>query len=42
MRIPSRRLGEFLVARRVLSRDVLEELLAREAAEGIHGLTIHF
>ncbi len=36
MRIPSRRLGEFLVARRVLSRDVLEELLAREAADGIH------
>jgi twitching motility protein PilT len=35
MRIPSRRLGEFLVERRVLSRDVLEELLAREAAEGI-------
>ena len=36
MRISSRRLGEFLVARRVLSRDVLDELLAREAAEGVH------
>ena len=36
MRISSRRLGEFLVTRRVLSRDVLDELLAREAAEGIH------
>ncbi len=36
MRISSRRLGEFLVARRVLSRDALEELLAREAADGIH------
>lgn len=36
MRIPSRRLGEFLVARRVLSRDTLDELLAREAAEGVH------
>ena len=36
MRISSRRLGEFLVARHVLSRDSLEELLAREAAEGIH------
>ena len=36
MRISSRRLGEFLVARRVLSRDVLEELLAREAADGVH------
>ncbi|MGE3621762.1 MAG: PilT/PilU family type 4a pilus ATPase, partial [Acidimicrobiia bacterium] len=32
MRLSSRRLGEFLVERRVLSRDVLEELLAREAA----------
>jgi twitching motility protein PilT len=43
MRIPSRRLGEFLVARRVLSRDVLEELLAREASDGIqlsHLLTV--
>jgi twitching motility protein PilT len=36
MRISSRRLGEFLVDRRVLSRDVLDELLAREAAEGVH------
>ncbi len=36
MRISSRRLGEFLVARRVLSRDLLDELLGREAAEGIH------
>lgn len=36
MRISSRRLGEFLVARRVLSRDDLESLLAREAAEGTH------
>jgi twitching motility protein PilT len=36
MRISSRRLGEFLVARRVLSRDVLDELLDREAKEGIH------
>src|SRR5688572_16407463 len=36
MRISSRRLGEFLVTRRVLSRDVLDELLAREAAEGVH------
>lgn len=36
MRISSRRLGEFLVSRRVLSRDTLDELLAREAADGIH------
>jgi twitching motility protein PilT len=36
MRISSRRLGEFLVTRHVLSRDALEELLAREAAEGVH------
>ena len=36
MRISSRRLGEFLVARRVLSRDALDELLAREAQDGIH------
>ncbi|MET0726677.1 MAG: PilT/PilU family type 4a pilus ATPase [Acidimicrobiales bacterium] len=36
MRISSRRLGEFLVSRRVLSRDALEELLAREAADGVH------
>lgn len=35
MRLSSRRLGEFLVARRVLSRDTLDELLAREQAEGI-------
>ena len=35
MQISSRRLGEFLVARRVLSRDVLDELLAREASEGV-------
>lgn len=35
MRIPSRRLGELLVERRVLSRDTLDELLAREAAEGV-------
>ena len=35
MRISSRRLGEFLVARRVLSRDALDELLAREEAEGV-------
>ncbi len=35
MRISSRRLGEFLVDRRVLSRDVFEELLAREEAEGL-------
>ncbi|MSO87244.1 MAG: PilT/PilU family type 4a pilus ATPase [Acidimicrobiia bacterium] len=36
MRISSRRLGEFLVARRVLSRDALDELLAREARDGVH------
>jgi len=36
MRISSRRLGEFLVSRRVLQRDALEELLSREAAEGVH------
>jgi twitching motility protein PilT len=35
MRISSRRLGEFLVARHVLSRDALDELLARERAEGV-------
>ncbi|HLT15506.1 MAG TPA: PilT/PilU family type 4a pilus ATPase [Acidimicrobiales bacterium] len=35
MRISSRRLGELLVTRRVLSRDALEELLAREAADGV-------
>lgn len=33
--LSSRRLGEFLVARRVLSRDDLNELLARESTEGI-------
>src|SRR5207249_4208581 len=32
---PSRRLGEFLVDRKVLSRDDLEAMLAREAAEGV-------
>jgi twitching motility protein PilT len=31
---PSRRLGEFLVERKVLSRDVLEECLAKEVALG--------
>src|SRR5687768_9664374 len=35
MRVSSRRIGEFLVEHRVLSRDVLEELLAREAREGV-------
>ena len=30
----SRRLGEFLVDRKVLSRDALEEMLDREAREG--------
>ncbi|HEX4869066.1 MAG TPA: PilT/PilU family type 4a pilus ATPase [Acidimicrobiales bacterium] len=43
MRISSRRLGEFLVSRRVLSRDALEELLSREATEGVqlsHLLTL--
>src|SRR3546814_14211299 len=35
MRISSRRLGEFLVARRVLSRDTLEEMLAREPSGGL-------
>ncbi len=35
MRIPSRRLGELLVGRRVLSRDTLDELLARAASEGV-------
>lgn len=33
MRIPSRRLGELLVERRVLSRDTLDELLSREGTE---------
>jgi twitching motility protein PilT len=40
MRISSRRLGEFLVSRRVLSRDALDELLARESADGIHLSTL--
>src|SRR3954471_20644623 len=31
---PSRRLGEFLVDRKVLSRDTLEVMLDREAKEG--------
>src|SRR3546814_15299361 len=35
MRISSRRLSEFLVARRVLSRDTLEEMLAREPSGGL-------
>jgi len=35
MRISSRRLGELLVSRRVLQRDALEELLAREATAGV-------
>ena len=35
MRISSRRLGEFLVSRRVLSRDILDGLLAREARDGV-------
>jgi twitching motility protein PilT len=35
MRISSRRLGEHLAQERVLSRDLLDELLAREAAEGV-------
>src|SRR3546814_5224142 len=35
MRISSRRLGEFLVDRRVLSRDTLEEMLAREPSGGL-------
>ena len=34
MRVSSRRIGEFLVEHRVLTRDTLEELLAREAREG--------
>src|SRR5688572_10181464 len=32
---PSRRLGELLVERKVLSREVLETCLQREAAEGV-------
>jgi twitching motility protein PilT len=35
MRISSRRLGEHLVGERVLSRDMLDELLAREGTEGV-------
>jgi twitching motility protein PilT len=35
MNLASRRLGEFLVERKVLSRDALEEMLAREEAEDV-------
>ena len=35
MQAASRRLGEFLIERKVLSRDDLEELLARESSEGV-------
>jgi twitching motility protein PilT len=35
MQAASRRLGEFLIERKVLSRDQLELLLEREAAEGV-------
>ena len=35
MQPASRRLGEHLVGRKVLSRDTLEQLLGREAAEGV-------
>ncbi|MDQ1437103.1 MAG: twitching motility protein PilT [Acidimicrobiaceae bacterium] len=35
MQAASRRLGEFLVERKVLSRDTLEQLLDREATEGV-------
>ncbi len=35
MQAASRRLGEFLVDRKVLSRDTLEQLLAREVDEGV-------
>ncbi|HEX7168467.1 MAG TPA: PilT/PilU family type 4a pilus ATPase [Acidimicrobiales bacterium] len=35
MQAASRRLGEFLVERKVLSRDALEQMLEREAHEGI-------
>src|SRR5260221_1493781 len=34
MQAASRRLGEFLVERKVLSRDTLEQLLDREQTEG--------
>ncbi len=40
MYLSSRRLGEFLVARRVLSRDDLDGLLARETVEGIDLATL--
>ncbi len=36
MRISSRRLGEFLVSRRVLSRDAARRAPGREAADGVH------
>src|SRR6476469_3000554 len=35
MQAASRRLGEFLVERKVLSRDALEAMLEREANEGV-------
>ncbi|HUP70119.1 MAG TPA: PilT/PilU family type 4a pilus ATPase [Acidimicrobiales bacterium] len=35
MQAASRRLGELLIERKVLSRDTLEELLGREATEGV-------
>jgi twitching motility protein PilT len=35
MQSPSRRLGEFLVERKVLSRDILEDALRREESEGV-------
>ncbi len=35
MQAASRRLGEFLVERKVLSRDVLEQMLDRETSEGV-------
>src|ERR1700737_996227 len=35
MQSPSRQLGEFLIARKVLSRDSLEEALAQEAPRGV-------
>jgi twitching motility protein PilT len=36
VQIASRRLGEFLVARKVLSRDALEALLEEEQRDGVH------
>jgi twitching motility protein PilT len=36
MLLASRRLGDFLVDRKVLSRDALEGMLDREAREGVH------